>query len=155
MATKPAPIAIKDLTKNIDIGNTNYYESLNEEQQKAFSPWLAMRWASSVADKKNAPHYLTMVNDFCNVDFAIISKHPNLFWKLLAMSGVGKSQYHQWVPPGKKTKKSKIQEFLAKIHPTYKLADLEMIEKVNTVDELKSLAVSYGLDDKEIKEMFK
>ena len=154
MAKKPA-IDIKDLTKNIDIGNTGYYDTLIEDQKKDFSPWLAMRWASSVADKKNAPHYLTMVNDFCNVDFSVLSKHPKLFWKLLSIAGVGKSQYHQWVPPGKKAKKSKIQEFLAKIHPTYKLEDLEMIEKVNTVDELKTLAVNYGLDDKEIKEMFK
>ena len=151
----PSAISVADMARNMDLGNTGYYESFTEEQIKAFSPWLAMKWASSVKDKDLAPHYLTMVNDFCNSNFSIISKHPNLFWKLLTIAGVGQAQYHTWIPPGKKGKKSKVQKFLATIYPTYKLADLEMLELVNSVDDLKALAETYGYDKKDIKEMFK
>ena len=158
MAKKPAAIPVAAMTKNMDLSNMQYYENFTEEQIKAFSPWLAMRWASSVQDKKLAPEYITMVNSFCNSNFSIISKHPNLFWKLLCIvgtAGEGKSQYHKWVPPGKKAKKSKVQKFLAGIYPTYKLEDLKMLELVNSTDDLKDLARTYGMDDKDIKELFK
>jgi len=155
MAKKPPAIPVASLTKNIDLNNTKYYDTFTEEQIKAFSPWLAMRWASSVQNKGMIPHYLTMVNDFCNSNFSILSKHPKLFWKLLSIAGTGKSQYHKWVPPGKKTKKSKVQKFLATIYPTYKLEDLKMLEMVNSTEDLKELAKTYGYEDKEIKEMFK
>lgn len=153
--TKKPSIPLKDLNRNIDLGNMQFFEELPEELQKEFSPWLAMRWASSVQNKALSPHYLTMINDFCNSDFTLLSKHPNLFWKLLALAGVGKSQYHKWIPPGKKAKKNKIQKFLSDIYPTYKLEDIDMLEKINSVDELKDLARTYGYEDKEIKEMFK
>jgi len=153
MAKKQIPL--KDMNRGIDLQDTKFYENLDEDLQGAFSPWLVMRWASSVANKDLAPHYLTMINDFCNSNFTILSKHPNLFWKLATIAGAGKGQYHKWVPPGKKAKKSKVQTFLAEIHPTYKLEDLKMIEKVNTVDELKALVRDYGYEEKEIKEMFK
>jgi hypothetical protein len=155
MAEKKKQIPLKDLNTNIDLANMDFYDNLPEDLQKAFSPWLAMRWASSVQNKQLSTHYLTMINDFCNNNFTLLSKHPGLFWKLLTMAGVGKTQFHKWIPPGKKTKKSKVQEFLASIYPTYKLEDLQMIEKVNSKAELKALAKNYGYDDKEIKEMFK
>jgi len=159
---KEYKIPLDEMLRKIDEADENWFENLDEEQQKEFSPWLVQRWAVSVPDN-NAVHFLTMINDYCNRDFSIISKHPNLFWKLVAMSGMlgirsgrkGWGRGCTWVPPGKGIKKNKIQKFLSKIYPTYKLEDINMLEQINSTDELKDLARMYGHDEKEIKELFK
>jgi hypothetical protein len=153
MAEKKTQIPIGSMMKAIDQADTNFYKNLSKDQQKAFSPWLAMRWASSVRSSEYSPHYLTIVNDWCNQDFSTVSKHPELFWKLLTIAGLGATQNHSWIPPAKKAKKSKVQKFLADHYPSYSSRDLEMLEKINTLDDIKELAKSYGYDKKEIKEM--
>lgn len=154
MAKKPQ-IPLNELLGNLDRSNFNYYSGLDEDLKKAFSPFVVMRYATNTANKELYSHYLTMVNALCNVNFSTLSKHPELFWKLLCVAGVGENQFHKWLPPGKKAKKSKVQEFLAQMYPTYKLEDLEMLEQVNTKEQLKEMAKIYGYEDKEIKEMFK
>lgn len=153
MAEKKPQIPISSMMKALDQGNMNFYEGLNKDQRKAFSPWLSMRWASNVRSKDYCPHYLIMVNEWCNVDFSTVSKHPELFWKLLTLSGLGPIQDHKFIPPPKKAKKSKVQKFLSDVYPSYSIRDLEMLEQINTLDEIKALAQSYGYDKKEIKDL--
>lgn len=155
MAKKKVQIPLNDLLGNIDRGNWRFYRDLPKEQQEVFNPFITMRYASNVKSKDLYPHYITMVNDLCNVNFNILSKHPELFWQLISLCGSGKPQFHQWLPPGKKLKKSKVQEFLAQIYPTYKLEDLEMLERINTKEDLQAMMLEYGYEDKEIKEMLK
>lgn len=150
---KPPQIPISTMMKALDQGNTSFYDSLNKDQRKAFSPWLAMRWASNVRSNDYAPYYIMMTNEWCNVDFATTSKHPELFWKLLTLSGLGPVQDHKFISPPKKAKKSKVQKFLSDIYPSYSPRDIEMLEKINTLDEIKELAQSHGYDKKEIKDL--
>jgi hypothetical protein len=152
---KKAKIPLNEILGAMDRNNWEYYRNLPEELQEEFSPFVMMRYASNVRSKEFYGHYITMVNDLCNVNFDVLSKHPELFWQLLSLSGVGKSQFHAWLPPGKKAKKSKVQEFLYKMHPTYKLEDLEMLESINTKEQIQDMMREYGYDDKEIKEIFK
>jgi len=151
---KKVSVPIKDQMTAIDRNDFDFYARLDDEHKKAFSPWITMRCASSAQGKFAAFHYLIMVNHNVNIEFNTIKKHPELQWKLLAACGQGSSTYHPWVAPVKKQKKSKLNTFLLKRHPTLSKEELELFVEINSEDDLKNLARDMGLDEKEIKELF-
>lgn len=152
MTEKKAEIPLKDMTAAMDRGNKNYYSNLTPEQQKAFSPWLAMRFLSS-AEGRFADHYLLMTNDLVNHEFTCLTKHPELQWKLMTLCGVGSTVFHPWIPPAKKKGKNKIQDAISKLYPCMKADELELMEKLHTPAEIKTLFKDSGYTDKEIKEL--
>lgn len=138
----------------IDTNNMGFYNELNDEERKAFSPWLIMRYASS--SEYLPEHYLLMVNSFVNVNFSDLSKHPELQWKLLALSGIGQTVRHTWLPPAsKKKKRNKIGAEISKLYPHLKDDELDVFLKIHDSDELKQILYDFGYQDKEIKELWK
>jgi hypothetical protein len=157
MATKtkkdPA-IPLKDVMSAIDKKDRGFYNRLTDEQKKAFSAWMMMRYASSVQGR-NAAHYLFMVNELVNKNFSDVSKHPELQWLLLSAAGSGKVEFHPYIkPPNSKKKKDKVSEFLSSIYPHFKSDEIEMLLLLNSKEELKQLAEAHGYDDKSIKDIF-
>lgn len=130
-----------------------FYNKLDEDQKSEFSPWVIMRFASACA--KHPEHYLLMVNDFVNQDFTELSKHPELFWKLLSVCGAGYNQYHPWIAPSKKGKKNLKEEFVSSLYPYYRKDEVELFLQVNSDENLITLAKQHGYSDAEIKEIFK
>ena len=155
MPRKPGAIPLKSMLEAIDTNDFDFYSNLTPDQKKEFSPWLAMRYASS-AQGNMAPHYLLMVNDIVNSNFTELKKHPDLQWTLLAVCGCGRPTFHPWVPPGKgKRKKDKVRDLLHSRYPLLKYDDIERMLLINTEDDIRELAQDMGMDEKEIKELFK
>jgi len=154
---------VKDKKENIlplalelaamDFRDKNFYSNLNDDQKKAISLWVLMRWMSS--SRGDAEQHLILVNDVVNTDFSSISKHPELQWKLLALCGTSKKQYRDWIPPGKKLKKNRLEEALLQFFPLMKDSDLEMLQQINTKDDFEEFFKANAFDDKTIKEIFK
>lgn len=137
----------------MDYCNKNFYRDLSEEHKKEIGIWVLMRFMSS--SQGDAEHHIMMVNDLVNHNFNALSKHPELQWKLLAMCGTNKKQFHPWIPPPKGAKKNKIEEAVLAYFPLIKDEDLEMLLSINTQDDLTTMFKENGLDDKAIKEIFK
>lgn len=153
MAKKPA-IALKDIMGALDKKDRGYYNRLTDEQKKAFSAWMMMRYASSVQGR-NSAHYLFMVNELVNKEFSEVSKHPELQWLLLSACGSGKVEFHPYIkPPNARKKKDKVTEFLSEVYPHIKSEDLQMLIDINSKEDLKELARSHGYDDSTIKDIF-
>lgn len=153
MAKQPA-IDLKDIMKAIDKKDRQWYNELTPEKKKAFSPWMMMRYASSVQGK-NAAMYVFFVNEFVNQNFSDVSKHPELQWLLLTACGQGKVEFHPYIkPPNSRKKKDAVHEFLSDIYPLLKHDEITMLIEINTTTELKELAEAHGLDNKTIKEIF-
>ena len=151
-------VNLNTMLYNIDIGNMEWYDKLSDEEKKSFSPYVAMRFASSVKGISSLQEeYIQNVNEFCNKDFSLIQKHENdskLFWKLLALCGVGKKMFHPWIKaPKGKGKKTKMMEFLDTVYPNYKSDEKEMLKKLLSKKEIKKLAKDVGLTDNEIKQL--
>lgn len=138
----------------LDTNHLDFYKELTPGQQKSWSAWLAMRYASNAAGS-NAYHYLLMTNSLVNVDFNALRHHPELQWKLLALCGVGNKTFHQWIAPGKKGKKDKVCDFLLTVYPEMNTRDIKVLSSILSNDELIELCKSNGLDDKTIKELTK
>lgn len=153
--TKKQPaIALKDVMLAIDKKDRQFYNRLTDEQKKAFSAWMMMRYASSVQGR-NAAHYVFMINELVNKNFSDVSRHPELQWLLLSTAGSGKMEFHPYIkPPNSKKKKDKIGDFLSSIYPHFKSDEIELLISLNSKDELKQLAQAHGYDDKSIKDIF-
>ena len=147
-------VSLKDVCLAIDKRNKTFYNSIDTEQQKKFSIWLYMRYASSVNDPIFRDHYLEMVNDLVNVNFNDLTKHKELQWLLISLCGIGKKQFHPWIKPGKRKEKPKIKTWLAKAFLNLKDSELDTLIELNTIDELKDYATQQGLTDKEIERIF-
>ena len=150
---KAAKVPLREMLNALDRNDFDFYSRLDEDQKKAFSPWLAMRYASS-AKGTDAYHYLLMVNDIVNVDFSVLKKHPELQWKLLATCGIGHNSYHPYIAPGKKKKTSKVHKFLQNLYPTLNEFELDLLVAINDNNELHKLAEDYGYQDDDIKDLF-
>ena len=153
MPRKPQ-IPLKDIMAAIDKKDRGFYNRLSDEQKKAFSAWMMMRYCSSVQGKE-AANYIYMTNELVNYQFMEVSKHPELQWLLLSACGVGKVQFHPYLkPPNARKKKNKIFEFIYELYPHMKAEDINNLIDLNTIEEIKELAVAHGYDDKTIKDIF-
>ena len=153
-------INLNQMLYQIDSGNKKWYNELDEEIKKSFSPYLAMRFASSTDGQQQLKeHYLLAVNEFCNKNFSLIQKHggdSELFWKLLAVCGVKKKMFNPWIKaPKGKGKKSKVDELLSEAYPNAKLDEKELLKEIMTKDDIRNLAMDLGWEDKEIKLLLK
>ena len=154
MAKKPQ-IPLNDVMLAIDRKNRSWYDNLTDEQRKAFSAWMMMRYASSVQGG-NAASYLFMVNECVNKNFMDLNKHPELQWLLFTLCGSGKKEYHPYIkPPTSRKKKNKVAEWLSEQYPLMKADEITMLMEINDTEDFKSLAREGGMTDKEIKELFK
>ena len=153
-------LSIANEMAKFDAKDRNFFDSLSEEEQKKFSPYLMIRWGSAVEGSSELQaYYLMSVNERLNKNFFDIStaKHKKFQW-LLATTvspGCGK-QYHKWISGQKKdTGNNKIEKILVEMYPSMKLSDIRMLIHLNTEADLKSLLAETGMTNKQIKEIFK
>jgi hypothetical protein len=73
---------------------------------------------------------------------------------LLQIVGIGTTQYHPWIAPGKRQKKNKVADWLLTLYPSLNDDELDILLSSSKA-ELKSLAEQTGMSDKDIKALFK
>jgi hypothetical protein len=150
------PLDIKNEMAQFDRKNRNFYDSLDDEQKKKFSPFLMIRWGSSVGGSFDLQaYYLMSCNENLNKNFFDINttQHKKLQWLLATTVSPGMgNQYHQWLSLKKKgTTDNKSIKFLRELHPDMKDEDLKLMAELNSKDDLKEHARLLGWDDKTIK----
>ena len=151
---RQAQLPIKEVLAAIDKKDRGWYSRLPAEKRKAFSAWMIQRYVSS-CQGRNAAHYLYFTNLFVNDHFMDI-KDTELQWLLLTAAGTGKIEFHPYIkPPNARKKKNRVSDFLHGVYPLMKGDEIQLLIELNSKEELKQLAVDHGLDDKQIKEIFK
>ena len=141
---------LKKTLRAADMRDKNFYDQMSEEDQKLYSPFMLMRYASSVSskDKFYVEHYVEMVNECVNKNLFVLSgKHKKLCRILTAMCGALQQQFHPWIKPMKRVPNKSLKQ-LQKIYPTWKEKDLETLDAVITDRELEELMESHGLESK-------
>lgn len=153
--SKEYKINIFELLEQADTNNKNYYKNLTLEEKEQFSPFQLTRWFSGI-DGYLSEYYLTSTNELLNSDLQIISKHPELFWKLMSAIGIGKKQRHHWVTPvGKNKSNKKLYEFLYLHYSEAKEQEINMIVSKITENELNELLDSYATNEEDKKVILK
>lgn len=149
-----AKLDIKRELGAVDQRNYDFYSNLTEEEQKAFSPYVLMRYTSNVqGDKDIQEWFVEMTNELVNKNHWDLSKnHKALLWKLFAASGAGVNCYHPYLAAGKKEKANKIEKLLCEIYPSWKLEDIKLLASMMDKSDKEELFDKMGFDKKQRKE---
>lgn len=144
---------IKRELEAVDLRNYDFYKNLTDEEKKSFSPFVLMRYTSSVqGDRDIQEWFLDRTNEMVNKNHWDLSKnHKHLLWKLFAAVGVGQKMYHQYLAAGKKQKVNKIEKLLAEIYPAWKIEDIKMLANLMSEEDIEKLLNNMGFDKKERK----
>jgi hypothetical protein len=147
-------ISLESVLPAVDRKDIDWWETLSPAQQKKFSAWLYMRYASNVTGNADlARYYLMAVNERVNKHFSEIKNHNKLQYLLMtaASPGMGK-QFHQFISPPRVGKSNKKQiNLLAKLFPMSNDQELEVLLESNTDKDIEEYLISLGWTDKEIK----
>ena len=145
-------LPIKDVLAALDMNAKNIYNELDDSEKKQVAFWLLNRYMASVQGNREKQELAVFkTNEYYNKNYnEIQSKHKNLLWQLLCISGnTGKIEYHPWIGFKKKTGgNNNAVNFLQKIYPNMKLDEVELLATQYTKKELKQLAEEYNIDIK-------
>jgi len=145
-------LPIKDVLAALDMNAKNIYNELDDNEKKQVAFWLLNRYMASVQGNREKQELAVFkTNEYYNKNYnEIQSKHKNLLWQLLCISGnTGKIEYHPWIGFKKKTGgNNNAVNFLQKIYPNMKLDEIELLATQYTKKELKQLAEEYNIDIK-------
>ena len=135
--------------KAVDFRNKDYYDRINDHERSLYSPYMLMRYASSISSKDQfyVEHYVEMVNECVNKHCFSLGKHKKLLWILTAMCGALKQQFHPWIKPMKRVPNKSLKQLLT-LFPNAKEDDLEILDKIITDRELEELLESHGIEPK-------
>lgn len=128
-----------------------FYDELDEDEKKKFSPYLMIRWGSSVEGSRELQEfYVIATNERLNKKFFAINttKHKKFQW-LLATSvspDVG-VQRHTWIANKKKSdSNTAIRKQLAELFPHYKDDELDVLAQITTKKEIDQYLRDLGND---------
>lgn len=152
MAT--AKLDIKRELGAVDQKNYDFYSKLTDEERKAFSPYILMRYTSNVqGDRDIQEWFVEMTNEMVNKNHWQLSKdHKGLLWKLFAATGAGVTCYHPYIAGSKKEKAVKIEKLLCEIHPAMKMEDIKLMASMMDKKDKEELFDKMGFDKKQRKD---
>ena len=142
------PLNIGNEMAQFDRKNRGFYDSLTEEQQRKFSPYLMIRWGSSVQGSRDLQEfYLISTNQRLNKHFFSINtaRHKKLQW-LMATTvspdlGV---QKHQWIAPKPRGKTNKMRKRMQELYPDYSDDEIDLMCKINSEQDLAQYEKDLG-----------
>lgn len=144
------------MTNKLDIGNEMrqfdrknraFYDELTEEERKKFSPFLMIRWGSSVEGSRDLQEfYLISTNERLNKNFFELSKHPKLQWLLATtVSPDMGTPRHNWISYKKKQSgDAKKRKQLVEMFPSYKDDEIDVMMEIITDKEIKDYLKQLG-----------
>lgn len=152
MAT--AKLDIKRELGAVDRKDYSFYDNLTDEERKAFSPYVLMRYTANVqGDRDIQEWFLENTNELVNKNHWDLSKnHKGLLWKLFAASGAGVPAYHPYLAAGKKEKANKIEKLLCELYPARKMDEIKLLASMMDKKDRDELFDMMGFDKKQRKE---
>ena len=150
----PDPLYIGNEMAAYDRKDREYYDKFTDEQRKQFSTYLMLKYGANVSGSADLQaYYLMATNERVNKNFFDLgSKHTKLQWLCCTtVSPQMGNQFHYWLKAKKKEGDNKSQKFLAKLYPTMKSDEIELMARINDKRDIADMARSLGYDDKSIK----
>lgn len=148
-------LSIKNEMAQFDRKNREFYDELDDQEKKKFSPFLMIRYGATVSGNPDLQaYYLMSCNERLNKHFFDVNttQHKKLQWLLATTVSPGMgNQYHQWIATKKKTTDNKNVKFLRELYPHLKEDDLKLMADLNEKDDIKAYAKGLGWTDKDIK----
>ena len=149
---------IFDILNHIDYHDYNYFDSLSEEQQKDFTPFLILRWLSCSSDQSGMHMYHLLTTSQMNKNLWKISNEKKLCYMLFASTGLNRKCYHKWIKlTNKQSNNNSLSKLEKEIQTLFDVNDIEakIIVKEMGLAKCMDFLKQNGYSDKEIKLLLK
>lgn len=150
--TKPK-LDLFDLLNKIDSGNRTFFDDLDDDLKKQFSPLLTMRWSSSAGGTQ-----ALLLNELVNTTVFRMYNHPGLMYRLLVTSSNKKKMRYDWIKKKPKDKSKPLSAEVIRKYYNCPNKDARIYLKRLPLEEILDMADALGYDGdtvKDIKNEFK
>jgi len=135
------PLSIQNEMRQFDRKNRDFYDQLEPDQQKKFSPYLMIRWGSTVEGNADLQeYYLLSTNKRLNHRFFAVNtaRHKKLQWLLATtVSPDMGALKHSWIALKKKAGgDSKIRKQLSELFPNLDDPELDVLVAITTQKDI-------------------
>ena len=135
--------------REFDRKHREFFDELSEEEQRKFSPFLMIRWGSSVEGSRELQEfYVIATNERLNKHFFAVNgtRHKKLLW-LMATSvspDIG-THRHNWIAPKKRDKSDSAKtKQLRELFPDYRADEIAMLNDMVSQSEINAYLARHG-----------
>jgi hypothetical protein len=142
-------LSIANEMAQFDSKNRAFFDELSEEERKRFSPFLMIRYGSSVSGSRDLQEfYLIATNERLNKRFFAVNttQHKKLQWLMATTVSPGLGTFrHNWIAPKKKeSTNTAVRKQLAELFPDLKDDELDLFAEITTKKELDTYLRELG-----------
>jgi hypothetical protein len=146
------PLAIANEMRQFDLKQRDFFDSLTSEQQTKFSPYLMIRWGSSVEGTRDLQEfYVIAANERLNRYFFSVNttKHKKLQWLLSTTVSPGMGIHrHTWIAPRKReSNKGTTMRQLKELFPNLRDDEIDVLAMINDSKEIRQYQRDRGLNE--------
>lgn len=134
-------LSIGNEMAEFDSKNRLFFDELTDEERKKFSPFLMIRYGSSVSGSRDLQEfYLIATNERLNKKFFAVNttQHKKLQWLMATTVSPGLGTFrHNWISPKKKEPGAgSMRKQLSELFPHLKDDEVDLLAKITTKKEL-------------------
>lgn len=140
---------ISNEMREFDRKHREFFDELSEEEQRKFSPFLMIRWGSSVEGSRELQEfYVIATNERLNKHFFAVNgtRHKKLLW-LMATSvspDIG-THRHNWIAPKKRDKSDSAKtKQLRELFPDYRDDEIKLLSLITSAQDIAEYMKSQG-----------
>jgi hypothetical protein len=145
------PLNIHNEMRALDLKQRDWFDRLEPEHQRKFSPFLMIRWASVVQGSSELQeYYLRSVNMRLNRYFFNISaaRHKKLLWLMAtAVSPDVGTPKHVWIKQKREQRDNDKLRLIRQFWPHLRDDEAELMASINTLSALQEHAKLHGQPD--------
>lgn len=138
---------LKNELSALDGKDRDFYDSLDDEERKKFSPYILLKYGANVEGSRDLQEYYLRSANEANKNFWDLNRHPRLQW--LAVSaispGIG-SVRHYWLKSNSTSARTKKQQRLSQMYPNARPQELEILDAINSDDDIAKYDEHSGED---------
>ena len=144
-------VDIFDVLNRISCGEKDIWEKFSDEERKAISPLIVMRWLSGTGNARQIVYINTLVN---HLIFAC-SKHPDLLFKLMASCTDKRPARYQWIGQKKAGPSKKLSIKVLQQYYNYSQREAQSVINLLNKDDIIKMSESLGWEKDEIAKLRK
>ena len=134
-------LSIGNEMAQFDSKNRQFFDELTDEERKKFSPFLMIRYGSSVSGNRDLQEfYLIATNERLNKKFFAVNtaQHKKLQWLMATTVSPGLGNFrHNWIAPKKKEPGAgSMRKQLMELFPHLKDDEIDLLSQITTKKEI-------------------